>query len=86
MNRLGGRWIASSGVLVSSTETVPAYIKLQTGTEVEAFLEYRINRHWSVTVNCDNILNEAYVVNNQTPLFNDPSSPTTFSFSTTFKY
>ena len=85
-NRLGGRWVTPSGVLIDTATGVPNFIKLSTGTDVAAFAEYRVNKHWSVSVHVDNILNEAYVINYQTPLFADPSTPTTFSFETTFKY
>jgi len=86
MNRLGGRWVTPSGVLTDTATGVPNFIKLQTGTDVTAFVEYKITKHWAVTVRVDNILNEAYVVNYQTPVFADPSMPATFSFELTYKY
>ena len=90
VNRLGGRWVASSGSLIynggSTTATVPAYIKLEDGTEAMAFAEYHVNKHWSVSISCANLLNKAYVANYQSVVFSDPSTPRNFTFATTFKF
>lgn len=86
-NKIGSRWVATSGVIVySGPGGVPAFIKVKDGLDTSAFLQYTPNRRWTFTVHCTNLLDKKYVEAFQSPLFADPSTPTTFSFETTFKY
>ena len=59
---------------------------MQTGTEVEGFLNYALNRHWMFRVNCNNILNQAYPLYYENAAFVTPSNPRTWSFQSTYNF
>jgi iron complex outermembrane receptor protein len=84
-NKIGSRWVASGGV-ITYAGGVPTYIKVKDGLDTSAFVQWAVNRHWTLAVQCKNLLDKKYVEAFQSPVFADASLPTTFTFETTFKY
>ncbi len=87
--RTGGRWLGTAGLSnapFTADQIRTGVIKLKTGTLVNAFATYQLNRHWTFRASVDNILDEDYVVAAQTALFADPSTPRTFNFRTEYKF
>ena len=50
------------------------------------FGTYRINSHWTVRGNIDNLLDEAYALGAQNAYFVDPSPPRTVSLSVIYRF
>jgi outer membrane receptor protein involved in Fe transport len=85
ITRVGGRWMNNAG-LDYTKGPLPAFIKLYTGTVINAFVDYRLGKHWSFKINCANLLNDAFVFGNDVAYISDPSPPRTFSFQTNYKF
>jgi outer membrane receptor protein involved in Fe transport len=83
--RVGGRW-ESTGGMVYTAAPLPSELRLRTGTNVNAFVNYSFNRHWLVRVSCSNVLNDSYPLGSQAANYNDPSPPRTFTFETIWKF
>lgn len=91
VSRIGGRWISNAGITNAGADFTPyqiatGRIKLKTGTAWNAFAAYNLDKHWTLRLNCNNILNKAYVSAAQTALLADPSAPRTFVFETDYKF
>jgi outer membrane receptor for ferric coprogen and ferric-rhodotorulic acid len=84
-SRTGGRWMSTVG-LVSNVINIPAEVKVQTGTMANAFISYRINKHWDVRVSCANVLNQLYPIATEGIQYCDPSEPRDFTFATSFRF
>ena len=85
ITRIGGRWMSSGG-LVYTSGYLPNYIKVQTGTLVTGFVDYRLDKHWSFRVLCNNLLDQHYPLGVETAYIIDPSPGRIFSFETSYKY
>ena len=90
--RAGGKWFNMGGIVLPGGAPLPvnssgnSIFKLRQGTLVNLFVDYKLNRHWTLRVDCENILNSAYPIGAQGPGLVDPVDPRTFSFESTFKY
>lgn len=83
--RVGGRWMPTGGITLAGVNLPTNYV-LQTGTSVNAFAAYQLDRHWLFRVTCDNILNQAYPLGAQASFLADPSPPTTFILQAVYRY
>jgi len=79
-----GGWIVGSGGL--TLPTPKAFIEMEDPTLVNAFVNYAINRHWSVRLNVENVMDKVFPAGLQAAWLVDPSNPRTFTFSTTYKF
>ena len=70
----------------TSTLVGGAYIQAKAAVLANVFANYAINRHWTVSVTVDNILNENFVQGAQNSEYVDPSPPLTVSARIAFKY
>jgi iron complex outermembrane receptor protein len=89
LTRVGGRWVAAGAAvgMISSTINIPPVIKVQTGTLGNAFVAYKVNKHWGLKVSVSNVLNENFPLGFETtPLYVDPSQPRDFTFATSYKF
>jgi len=84
VNRLSGMWASTSGAIASYA--LPPLEKIQEGTELNGFLNFRPDKHWTFRVNCQNILNQAYPLDAATWYIVDPSIPRTWSFEADYKF
>jgi outer membrane receptor for ferric coprogen and ferric-rhodotorulic acid len=90
--RIGGRWVSPGGLTLPANFTIPAnssgstLFKMAEGTDINLFASYDLSKHWSVRVNAENILNQAYPLGAQGAVNIDPVDPSTVSFAVTFKY
>jgi len=87
VSRIGGYWVSDSGIM-SPPAPLPANneIKLHPGTLLNGFALYQFNRNWLVRVNCNNILNQTYVLAAQSAEIVDPSIPRTWLLETLYKF
>lgn len=61
--------------------------KIQTGTMMNAFISYQVNKHLGLRVNVANLLDENFpLAAESTPLYIDPSQPRDFTFEMTYKF
>jgi iron complex outermembrane receptor protein len=79
-----GGWIVGSGGL--TLPTPKAFIEMKDPTVVNAFINYAVNRHWSVRVNVENVMDKVFPAGLQAAWLIDPSNPRTFAFSSTYKF
>ncbi len=84
-NKIGSRWVATSGV-VTYSGGVPAFIKVKDGLDTSMFVQYSPNRHWLFELQAKNLLDEKYIQAFQSPLFADPSVPTTLTLESTYRF
>jgi outer membrane receptor protein involved in Fe transport len=85
VSRISERTVSSSNYNTGITPA-PALLFLKPGTNVSVFATYKIDSHWSVRANVENLLDEAYAAGAQTAYFVDPSPPRTVSASVTYKF
>ena len=51
-----------------------------------AFASYKLNRNWTVRLNIENLLDKAFALGAQTPIYVDPSPPRTFQLSAVYTF
>jgi len=85
--RVGGRYV-TDGQVTAPAGSLPAdgELKLATGTLLNAFATYQINRHMTFTLAVDNILNEVYVTGEQSAVLANPSPPRTYQIIGLYKF
>lgn len=87
---IGGGAAAKGGYIVGSggltLPTPAAFINVKDGTSVNVFANYAINKHWSVRVNVENVLDAIFPAGMQAAWLVDPSNPRTFTFASTYKF
>ncbi len=83
--RISGR-VASRGVYNTGIVGQGPLIALEPGNLVDLFVSYKVNKHWLLRGNIDNLLDEAYALGAQNAYFVDPSPPRTVSISATYKF
>jgi iron complex outermembrane recepter protein len=89
ITRVGGRWQSIGQVTngnFTATQLYNGVLKLKTGTALNAFLSYDINRNLSASVRCNNILDQAYPFGMQSAVTTDPSLPRQFVFEMTYNF
>jgi outer membrane receptor for ferric coprogen and ferric-rhodotorulic acid len=82
--RISGRKLAVGSYVTG----IPGltFIVPEPGDLVNLFASYKINNHWFVRGNIDNLLDEAYALGAQNAYFVDPSPPRTISLSATYRF
>ena len=92
ITRIGSFWI-SPGSFVNTA--IPGYptgfasnqaIKYREGDLIDAFIDYRINRHWALEINIVNLLNQAFPTTGQGANDIDPSPPLTFAGTLEYRF
>ncbi len=84
-SRISGRLVAI-GAYVTGVPGQKPLIEMEPGNLVNLFGSYRLNRHWTLRGNIDNLLDEAYAMGAQVSYFVDPSPPRTVSISASYKF
>jgi iron complex outermembrane receptor protein len=90
--RIGGYWAPTAGIsnadnILTAYEKSIGGLKLKPGTLINMFLTYRYNNHLTFRLNCDNVLDEDYIVGTAgQATFNAGSVPRTFLFSTEYTF
>ena len=92
ITRIGAKYQSTGGITLPVGYTPYAIdssgtslLKLQTGTQVTAFISYNFSKKLNLRINCSNILDEAFPIGAQGVALVDPSEPRTFSFSVQYK-
>ncbi len=84
--KTGGNYFTAQGNITYPVGVTPHPITLEAVWNATAFVSYRYNRNWSFRLNVENVLDKAFALGAQTPLFVDPSPPRTFKLSTSYKF
>ncbi|MFO1452144.1 MAG: TonB-dependent receptor [Opitutaceae bacterium] len=84
-SRISGR-LAAIGAYVTGVTGQGPLIEMEPGNLVNLFGTYRLNSHWTLRGNIDNLLDEAYALGAQNAYFVDPSPPRTVSLSAIYKF
>lgn len=87
-NKTGGNYFATqpAGSYVYPTGVTPAPIVLESVWNANMFVSYQYSKKWTFRLNIENVLDKAFALGAQTPLFADLSPPRTFQFSTHYKF
>ncbi len=86
-SKTGGNYFSTQGAsYIYPTGVTPAPIVLESVWNMNMFVGYVVNKNWTVRVNIENVLDKAFAMGAQTPLFVDPSPPRTFTFAATYKF
>lgn len=85
-SRTGKNLFTSLGGYTFPTGEAPHPIVLEAAWNVNAFVSYKWNRNWTFRLNVENVLDKAFALGAQSPLFVDPSPPRTFTLSAMYKY
>lgn len=83
--RTSGR-VVSSALLVTGIIPAPALIEFEPGTMVNAFVTWRLNKHWLLRGSIENLLDKAFAIGAQAAYLVDPSPPRTYTFSSSYKF
>jgi outer membrane receptor protein involved in Fe transport len=84
-SRISGR-LVSIGAYNTGVVGQSPLIEMEPGNLLNLFGTYRINSHWTVRGNIDNLLDEAYALGAQNAYFVDPSPPRTVSLSVIYRF
>ncbi len=85
-SKTGGNYFATPGGYIFPTGVTPAPITLESVWNMNLFASYVVNKNWTVRVNVENVLDKAFALGAQTPIYVDPSPPRTFTFGATYKF
>ena len=85
-SKTGGNYFATPGSYTFPTGVTPAPITLESVWNANLFVSYQYDKHWTFRLNIENVLDKAFAMGAQTPLFADLSPPRTFQFSTSYKF
>jgi len=86
-SKTGGNYFSTQGSsYIYPTGVTPAPIIMESVWNMNLFAGYVVNKNWTVRVNIENVLDKAFVLGAQTPIYVDPSPPRTFTFGATYKF
>jgi outer membrane receptor for ferric coprogen and ferric-rhodotorulic acid len=85
-SKTGGNIFTSLGGYTFPTGVTPAPITLESVWNMTAFAAYKINKHWTVRLNIENLLDKTFALGAQTPIYVDAAAPRTFQFSAVYKF
>jgi iron complex outermembrane receptor protein len=85
-SKTGGNIFTSLGGYNFPTGVTPGPITLESVWNATLFFSYKYNQHWTFRLNVENVLDKAFAMGAQTPIFVDPSPPRTFQFSTSYRF
>lgn len=85
-SKTGGNIFTALGGYTFPTGVTPAPITLESVWNANLFLGYAYDKNWTFRLNVQNVLDKAFALGAQTPLFVDPSPPRTFQISTSYKF
>lgn len=84
-SRISGR-LVSLGAYNTGVVGQSPLIEMEPGNLLNLFGTYRINSHWTLRGNIDNLLDEEYALGAQNAYFVDPSPPRTVSLSVIYRF
>lgn len=90
--KAGGKWFGTGGITRPGGVPFPAnssgarLFKLKQEVLINLFGTYDINRHWTVRLDCANVLDKAYAIGAQGVGLADIVDPRTFSVRATYKF
>lgn len=85
-SKTGGNIFTSLGGYILPAGSTQTSITLESVWNMTAFAAYKVNKNWTVRLNIENLLDKAFVLGAQTPIFCDPSPPRTFQLSAVYKF
>jgi iron complex outermembrane recepter protein len=85
-SKTGGNYFVTQSNITYPVGETPHPITLESVWNATAFVSFRLNKNWLFRLNVDNVLDKAYAMGAQTPLFVDMSPPRTFRLSTSYKF
>jgi outer membrane receptor protein involved in Fe transport len=86
LTRIGSRWLSSYGFIGNTGAAEPAFIKMHTCTLINGLAVYRFNRHLSVQVNVNNILDQHYPLDAEITSIADAEPGTVYVFEAKYKF
>jgi iron complex outermembrane receptor protein len=85
-SKTNGNIFTSLGGYTLPTGNTQTSITLESVWNVNAFVGYKYDKHWSFRLNITNVLDKAFALGAQTPIYVDPSPPRTYQLSSTYKF
>jgi len=85
-SKTGGNYFSTPGSYLFPVGVTPGPITLESVWNANLFVSYKVGRHWTFRVNVENVLDKAFAMGAQSPLFVDPSPPRTYQFSSSYKF
>lgn len=86
LSRINGRVVSTAGITFPVGMPKPTFLEVKPGTLVGLFANYNVNKHWSLRLQADNVLDETYSVGINAAYLIDPSIPRSFSFMAKYKF
>jgi outer membrane receptor protein involved in Fe transport len=90
--KAGGKWFTMGGMTLPDgsapvkNSSGNAVFKLKQEVLLNMFASYQFDHHWSIRLDCVNVLDKKYAIGAQGVGLADSVDPRTFSFTTTYKY
>ena len=85
-SKTGKNIFTSLGGYTFPTGEAPHPITLEAVWNASLFVSWKYDKHWTFRLNIENLLDKAFALGAQTPIFVDPSPPRTFQFSSNYKF
>ena len=85
-SKTGKNVFTSLGGYTFPTGVAPHPITLEAAWNASMFVSWKYDKHWTFRMNIENLLDKAFALGAQTPIFVDPSPPRTFQFSSNYKF
>ena len=85
-SRTGGNYFGPQSAYITANGTALQSVTLEAVWNMNLFVSYKYDRNWTFRLNVENLLDKAFALGAQSPLFVDPSPPRTFQLSSTYKF
>lgn len=85
-SKTGKNVFTSLGGYTFPTGETPHPITLEAAWNASMFVSWKYDKHWTFRLNIENLLDKAFALGAQTPIFVDPSPPRTFQFSSNYRF
>lgn len=85
-SKTGKNIFTSLGGYTFPTGVTPHPITLEAAWNATMFVSYKYDKHWTFRLNVENLLDKAFALGAQTPIFVDPSPPRNYQFSANYKF
>jgi outer membrane receptor for ferric coprogen and ferric-rhodotorulic acid len=88
----GGKWFTMSGLVLPGGAPLPtnasglSVFKLHQDVLLNMFIDYKYNKHLTLRVDCENVLDKHFPIGAQGVGLVDSVDPRTFSFEATYKF
>ena len=85
-SKTNGNIFTAASSIIDERGAPVSTITLESVWNLNMFASYKVNQHWTIRLNVENVLDKAFALGAQHPRLVDPSPPRTFQLTTSYKF